>query len=106
MPGFRRHIAGRTAASLAASAASLTFVRVSERFDLRDFLTRERMSVWPKYLGLRQERVGKFGKFELGDGKLQRSGGPVRHLCVAGGFPTPRYDANAGNTSTRWGLVQ
>jgi hypothetical protein len=62
---------------------------VSEHFRLRDFLTKDQFSVWPKYLVLREELLDKL---ELVIAELQREGIPVRRMTVMSGFRTPQYN--------------
>ena len=75
--------------------------RVSEHFQLRDFLTKDQPRTWPKYLVLREELVDKL---ELVIAELERSGRPVRRMRVMSGFRTPRYNASGGETSGRANL--
>jgi hypothetical protein len=63
--------------------------RVSEHFRLRDFLTKDQFSIWPKYLVLREELIDKL---ELVIAELQREGIPVRRMTVMSGFRTPQYN--------------
>jgi hypothetical protein len=63
--------------------------RVSEHFRLRDFLTKDQASVWPKYLVLRTELIDKL---ELVISELGRRGIAVRHMTVMSGFRTPQYN--------------
>ena len=62
---------------------------VSEHFRLRDFLTKDQFSTWPKYLVLREELIDKL---ELVIAELQREGIPVRRMTVMSGFRTPQYN--------------
>jgi hypothetical protein len=62
---------------------------ISEHFRLRDFLTKDQFSVWPKYLVLREELIDKL---ELVIDELRRSGTPVRRMTVMSGFRTPQYN--------------
>jgi hypothetical protein len=62
---------------------------VSEHFRLRDFLTKDQFTVWPKYLVLREELIDKL---ELVIAELHRSGIPVRRMAVMSGFRTPQYN--------------
>jgi hypothetical protein len=62
---------------------------LSEHFRLRDFLTKDQFSVWPKYLVLREELIDKL---ELVIAELQREGVPVRRMTVMSGFRTPQYN--------------
>jgi hypothetical protein len=63
--------------------------RVSEHFRLRDFLTKDQFTVWPKYLVLREELIDKL---ELVIAELQRDGVSVRRMTVMSGFRTPQYN--------------
>jgi Peptidase M15 len=62
---------------------------VSEHFRLRDFLTKDQFTIWPKYLVLREELIDKL---ELVIAELQREGIPVRRMTVMSGFRTPQYN--------------
>jgi hypothetical protein len=75
--------------------------RVSEHFQLKDFLTKDQYGVWPKYVPLDPLLVDKL---ELTIAALQRSGIRVEHVHVMSGFRTPRYNAGGGNTSGRANL--
>jgi hypothetical protein len=75
--------------------------RVSEHFRLRDFLTHDQESVWPKYLVLREDLVDKL---ELVIAQLEADGHPVAHLSVMSGFRTPQYNATGGETGGRASL--
>jgi hypothetical protein len=75
--------------------------RVSEHFQLRDFLTHDQETVWPKYLVLREDLVDKL---ELVIAQLEAAGHPVRHMSVMSGFRTPQYNATGGETGGRASL--
>ena len=62
---------------------------VSDHFRLRDFLTKDQFTVWPKYLVLREELIDKL---ELVIAELQRTGVPVSRMTVMSGFRTPQYN--------------
>ena len=62
---------------------------VSEHFRLRDFLTHDQQSIWPKYLVLNERLLDKL---ELVIDELQHSGVYASHLAVMSGFRTPRYN--------------
>lgn len=64
--------------------------RVSEHFRLRDFLTHDQQSVWPKYLVLREELIDKL---ELVIEDLKQHGVRVEHMTVMSGFRTPQYNS-------------
>jgi hypothetical protein len=63
--------------------------RISEHFRLRDFLTKDQASVWPKYLVLQE---GLIDKLELVIGALNRRGVNVSRMSVMSGFRTPQYN--------------
>lgn len=62
---------------------------ISENFRLRDFLTHDQASVWPKYLVLREPLVDKL---ELVLAELRQMGIPANRLRVMSGFRTPQYN--------------
>jgi hypothetical protein len=103
--GFWPHEHGRKTSSAYANpdgfievtSANRT-VRVSEHFQLGDFLTHDQVDVWPKYLVLREDLVDKL---ELLIAELGRSGIAVRHMTVMSGFRTPQYNAGGGETGGR-----
>ena len=74
---------------------------VSEHFRLRDFLTKDQPSVWPKYLLLNPNLLDKL---ELTIAELEAMGHPVRHMQVMSGFRTPNYNTTGGNTEGRANL--
>ena len=63
--------------------------RISEHFRLRDFLTKDQRSVWPKYLVLQE---GLIDKLELVIGALNTRGIMVSRMSVMSGFRTPQYN--------------
>lgn len=67
---------------------------VSEHFRLRDFLTKDQRTVWPKYLVLREELVDKL---ELLIDELEREGHRVTRMTVMSGFRTPQYNGPGGD---------
>ena len=73
-------------------------LHVSAHFRLRDFLTHDQASVWPKYLVLREDLIDKL---ELVIAQLEADGHPVRHMTVMSGFRTPQYNATGGNIAGR-----
>jgi uncharacterized protein YcbK (DUF882 family) len=75
--------------------------RVSDHFRLRDFLTHDQASVWPKFLVLEMRNVDKL---ELVLSDLQRRGIDVSGVHVMSGFRTPQYNKSGGNTGGRAGL--
>lgn len=74
---------------------------VSEHFQLRQFLTKDQASVWPKYLVLDPLLIDKL---ELTIQELRKEGVRVEHVHVMSGFRTPRYNAGGGNTAGRANL--
>lgn len=62
---------------------------ISENFRLRDFLTHDQATVWPKYLVLREPLVDKL---ELVLTELRSMGIPANRLRVMSGFRTPQYN--------------
>lgn len=62
---------------------------ISENFRLRDFLTHDQATVWPKYLVLREPLVDKL---ELVLAELRAMGIPSGRLRVMSGFRTPQYN--------------
>lgn len=75
--------------------------RVSDHFALRDFLTHDQASVWPKFLVLQMRNVDKL---ELVLSDLQSRGIDVSGVRVMSGFRTPQYNKGGGNTGGRAGL--
>ena len=75
--------------------------RVSEHFQLRDFLTHDQHDVWPKYLVLREDLIDKL---ELVIDDLEEHGVRVEHMSVMSGFRTPHYNRHGGETGGRAGL--
>lgn len=63
---------------------------VSDHFRLRDFLTHDQASVWPKYLVLREALIDKL---ELVIADIELRGVEVNHVVVLSGFRTPQYNA-------------
>jgi hypothetical protein len=71
---------------------------VSEHFQLKDFLTHNQASVWPKYLLLEIRLVDKL---ELVLADLQTRGVTTTGVTVMSGFRTPSYNEGGGNTAGR-----
>jgi hypothetical protein len=63
---------------------------ISEHFKLRDFLTKDQFTVWPKYLVLREPLIDKL---ELVIDELRLMGVQVNKMKVMSGFRTPQYNA-------------
>jgi len=64
-------------------------LQLSEHFRLRDFLTKDQFTVWPKYVVLRESLIDKL---ELVIAELTAMGYPVRHVQVMSGFRHPFYN--------------
>ena len=75
--------------------------RVSEHFTLRQFLTKNQLSVWPKYVVLDPLLIDKL---ELTIQELRKDGVRVEHVHVMSGFRTPSYNSGGGNTAGRANL--
>jgi hypothetical protein len=72
--------------------------RISEHFRLRDFLTKDQATVWPKYLVLQE---GLIDKLELVIGALNKRGVNVTRMSVMSGFRTPQYNERGVGTGGR-----
>jgi len=75
--------------------------QVSSHFRMRQFLTKDQYSVWPKYLLLDPMLLDKL---ELTIDELRREGVRVDHVHVMSGFRTPTYNRTGGNTQGRANL--
>ncbi len=75
--------------------------RISEHFRLRDFLTHDQQSVWPKYLVVQTKLVDKL---ELVLAELASRGVPTHGVHVMSGFRTPQYNTGGGDPRGRAGL--
>lgn len=75
--------------------------QVSEHFRIKQFLTKDQHSVWPKYVFIDPLLIDKL---ELTIQELQKEGVRVEHVHVMSGFRTPRYNSGGGNTSGRANL--
>lgn len=64
-------------------------LHVSEHFRLRDFLTKDQHSVWPKYLALDLRLIDKL---ELVLQELNLMGVRADRMAVMSGFRTPQYN--------------
>ncbi|MCC6928941.1 MAG: DUF882 domain-containing protein [Gemmatimonadaceae bacterium] len=63
---------------------------LSTHFALRDFITHDQQSVWPKYIVLREDLIDKL---ELVLNALQSFGVATQHIVVLSGFRSPQYNA-------------
>ncbi len=73
-------------------------MQVSEHFRLKDFVTKDQFTVWPKYVVLRESLIDKL---ELVIDELQLMGYPVQRLQVMSGFRHPFYNAQGVGTGGR-----
>jgi hypothetical protein len=64
--------------------------RLSEHFRLRDFLTHDQDTVWPKYVVLREALLDKL---ELVLETMEAQGTPTHNVRVLSGFRAPYYNA-------------
>ena len=64
-------------------------LQLSEHFRLRDFLTKDQFTVWPKYVVLRESLIDKL---ELVIAELNVMGHRVGHVQVMSGFRHPFYN--------------
>ncbi|HEX2094599.1 MAG TPA: hypothetical protein VHG28_19495 [Longimicrobiaceae bacterium] len=64
-------------------------LQVSEHFRLRNFLTKNQFSVWPKYIALDLRLIDKL---ELVLQELNSMGIRADHMAVMSGFRTPAYN--------------
>jgi uncharacterized protein YcbK (DUF882 family) len=74
------------------------FTRVSQHFQLRDFLTHDQLDVWPKYMVLQEDLLDKL---ELVIQDLERHGVKADHMQVLSGFRSPQYNLALGDESGR-----
>lgn len=74
------------------------YMRVSEHFQLHDFLTHDQADVWPKYVVLREPLLDKL---ELVIQDLERHGVRATGMHVLSGFRTPHYNLGLGAESGR-----
>jgi hypothetical protein len=71
---------------------------VSANFRLRNFLTKDQFSVWPKYLVLDMRLIDKL---ELVLQELNAMGVRAEHMAVMSGFRTPAYNGPGGGGRAR-----
>jgi len=64
-------------------------LQLSEHFRLRDFVTKDQFTVWPKYVVLHESLIDKL---ELVIDELNAMGHPVHHVQVMSGFRHPFYN--------------
>jgi hypothetical protein len=64
--------------------------RVSEHFRLRDFVTHDQDTVWPKYVVLREALLDKL---ELVLQTMEAQGTPTHNVRILSGFRAPYYNA-------------
>lgn len=68
--------------------------KISSHFALRDFVTHDQETVWPKYVVLQEALLDKL---ELVLGALQSMGVSTRHVVVLSGFRSPQYNARGAS---------
>ncbi len=68
--------------------------KISSHFALRDFVTHDQDTVWPKYVVLQEALLDKL---ELVLGALQSMGVSTRHVVVLSGFRSPQYNARGAS---------
>ena len=71
---------------------------LSDHFRLRDFLTHDQQTVWPKYLVVDTKLVDKL---ELVLDDLAARGVDIRGVHVMSGFRTPQYNVGGGDPTGR-----
>lgn len=64
-------------------------LRLSEHFRLREFLTKDQASTWPKYVIV---DLRLLDKLELVMDELERCGVPADRMVVMSGYRTPQYN--------------
>ena len=74
---------------------------ISDHFRLRDFLTKDQVDIWPKYLVLREPLVDKL---ELVLSELRTMGVQASRLQVMSGFRTPQYVDGDGDADRLFDL--
>lgn len=74
--------------------------RLSEHFELRDFLTKGQREVWPKYVNIDTRLVDKLELILL---DLQERGISTSGVMVMSGFRTPAYNESGGDPTGRAG---
>jgi uncharacterized protein YcbK (DUF882 family) len=72
--------------------------KLSEHFRLRDFLTHDQRSVWPKYVAVNLQLIDKL---ELVLQDLKAHGVDPKGVRVMSGFRTPQYNASGGDPRGR-----
>ncbi len=73
-------------------------LQVSTHFQLRDFLTKGQVEVWPKYVAISPRLLDKL---ELTIDELEATGHPVKDAGVISGFRTPEYNVSGGSPGGR-----
>jgi hypothetical protein len=68
---------------------SIAGLRLSEHFQLGDFLTHDQLDTWPKYLILEERLIDKL---ELVLAEMAQRGVDARHVVVLSGFRAPYYN--------------
>jgi hypothetical protein len=88
----------RTPAGLIEVTEENQHMYLSERIQLRHFLTKGQEGVWPKYVAV-DPRI--LDKLELTFQEMERMGYPVENVFAVSGFRTPHYNAAGGDPRGR-----
>jgi uncharacterized protein YcbK (DUF882 family) len=88
----------RTPAGLIEVTEENQHMYLSERIQLRHFLTKGQEGVWPKYVAV-DPRI--LDKLELTFQEMERMGYPVENVFAISGFRTPHYNAGGGDPRGR-----
>jgi Peptidase M15 len=67
---------------------------LSSHFRVRDFITHDQPTVWPKYVVLREDLIDKL---ELVLSALETFGVATQHVVVLSGFRSPQYNARGAS---------
>ena len=67
---------------------------LSAHFRIRDFITHDQPTVWPKYVVLREDLIDKL---ELVLSALESFGVATQHVVVLSGFRSPQYNARGAS---------
>ncbi len=76
-------------------------LQLTQRLQLKDFLTKGQADVWPKYVAV-DPRI--LDKLELVFQELEAMGHPVENIFAVSGFRTPDYNVGGGNPAGRGAL--
>lgn len=76
-------------------------LQLTQRIQLKDFLTKGQTNVWPKYVAV-DPRI--LDKLELVFQELEAMGHPVENIFAVSGFRTPNYNTSGGDPRGRGAL--